>query len=91
MKLTRQHEGLALLRDEATGLLVLSPAPVSAFAGADGRSYMYGALARIANDKSMVFVMFDNVSPPAHFEDIGCTDLDGVTTPLSDEDRFELS
>ena len=54
-------------------------------------SYMYGTLARIANDKSMVFVVFDNVSPPAHFEDIACTDLDGVTTPLSDEDRFELS
>ena len=51
----------------------------------------FGTLARIANDESMVFVMFDNVSPPAHFEDIGCADLDGVTTPLSDEDRFELS
>jgi len=52
---------------------------------------MYGSLARIANREGMVFVMFDHVSPPAHFEDIECVDLDGVTTPPSDEDRFELS
>ena len=90
-KLTRQREGWALLRDEATGQPVLSLAPVSAFVGGDGRPYMYGTLGRIANDEGMVFVMFDNVSPPAHFEDIECADLDGVTTPLSDEDRFELS
>ena len=52
---------------------------------------MYGILARFANDEGMVFVMFDHVSPLAHFEDIEGVDLDGVTTPLSDEDRFELS
>ena len=91
VKLTRQQEGWAPLRDGATGQLVLSPAPVSAFVGGDGRPYMYGSLARIANDEGMVFVMFDHVSPPAHFEDIECEDLDGVRTPISDEDRFELS
>ena len=90
-KLTKQQEGWALLRDEASGEPVLSPAPVSAFVGGDGRPYMYGSLARIANREGMVFVMFDHVSPPAHFEDIDCVDLDGVTTPPSDEDRFELS
>ena len=52
---------------------------------------MYGALARIANDEGTVFVMFNAKSPPPHFEDIECADLGGVTTPLSDEDRFELS
>ena len=52
---------------------------------------MSGSLARIANREGMVFVMFDHVSPPAHFEDIECADLDGVTTPPSDEDLFELS
>ena len=52
---------------------------------------MYGALARIANDEGTVFVMFNAKSPPPHFEDIACADLGGVTTPLSDEDRFELS
>jgi len=82
VKLTRQQEGWALLRDETTGELVLSPAPVSAFVGGGGRPYMYGTLARIANDEGMVFV---------NFEDIECEDLDGVTTPISDEDRFELS
>ena len=91
VKLTRQQEGWTLLRDEATAQLVLSPAPVSAFVGGDRRPYMYGTLARIANDEGMVVVMFDHVSPLAHFEDIECVDLDGVTTPLSDEDRFELS
>ena len=51
---------------------------------------MYGSLARIANDEGVVFVMFDRVSPPAHFEDIECVDLDGVTTPLAHEDGCEL-
>ena len=87
MQLTEQRERWALLRDEATGQPVLPPAPVSAFVGGDGRPYMYGTLARIANDEGMVFVTFDHVSPPAHFEDIECEDLDGVTTPISDEDR----
>ena len=91
VKLTRQQEGWALLRDETTGELVLSPALVSAFVGGGGRPYMYGTLARIANDEGVVFVMFDHVSPLAHFEDIECEDLDGVRTPISDEDRFELS
>ena len=75
VKLTRQQEGWALLRDETTGELVLSLAPVSAFVGGGGRPYMYGTLARIANDEGVVFVMFDHVSPPAHFEDIECADL----------------
>ena len=61
------------------------------FVGGDGRPFMYGILARIANDEGMVILMFDHVSPLAHFEDIECVDLDGVTTLLSDEDRFELS
>ena len=91
MKLTRQQDGWALLRDEATRETVLSPAPVSAFVGGDGRPYIYGALARIAHDEGTVFVMFNAKSPPPHFEDIECADLGGVTTPLSDEDRFELS
>ena len=55
--------------------------------GGDGRQFIYVSLARIANDEGVVFVMFDHVSPPAHFEDIECEDLDGVTTPISDEDR----
>ena len=52
---------------------------------------MYVSLARIANDAGVVFVMFGHASPPEHLEDIECVDLDGVTTPPSDEDRFELS
>ena len=91
VKLTRQQEGWALLRDEATGETVLSLAPVSAFVGGDGLPYMYGTLARIANDEGAVFVMFNAKSPPPYFEDIKCADLGGVTTPRSDEDRFELS
>ena len=91
VKLTKQQEGLAPLRDGTTGQLVLSSAPVSAFVGGDGRPYMYGTLARIAYDEDIVFVKFDHVSPPAHFEHRGCCDLDGITTPPSDEDRFELS
>ena len=53
--------------------------------------YMYGTLARIANDEGMVVVMFDHVSPLAHFEDKECADLGDVTTPPSSEDRFDLS
>ena len=34
--------------------------------------------------------MFDHAFPPEHLEDIECVDLDGVTTPLSHEDRCEL-
>ena len=64
---------------------------MSSVVGGDGRQFTYVSLARIANDEGVVFVMFDHVSPPALFEDIECVDLDGVTTPLSDEDRFELS
>ena len=64
---------------------------MSAFVGGDGLPYMYGTLARIANDEGAVFVMFNAKSPPPHFEDIKCADLGGVTTPRSDEDRFELS
>ena len=60
---------------------------MSAFVGGGGRPYMYGTLARIAKDEGIVFVMFADVSPLAHFEDIECEDLDGVTTPISDEDR----
>ena len=63
----------------------------SSFVGGDGRPFMYVSLARIANDAGVVFVMFGHASPPEHLEDIECVDLDGVTTPLSDEDRFELS
>ena len=39
VKLTRQQEGWALLRDEATGETVLSLALVSAFVGGDGLPY----------------------------------------------------
>ena len=38
--------------------------------GGDGRQFTYVSLARIANDEGVVFVMFDQGSPPAHFEDI---------------------
>ena len=68
VKLSRKQEGWAPVRDEATGKFVLSCAPVSAFVGGDGRPYMSGSLARIANDEGMVFVMFDYVSPPAPCE-----------------------
>ena len=57
-KLTRKQSGWEPLRDEASGNVVLSPAPVSAFVGGDGRSYTSGSLARIANEHGMVFVMF---------------------------------
>ena len=59
--------------------------------GGDGRQFTYVSWARIANDEGVVFVMFDHAFPSEHLEDIACVDLDGVTTPLSDEDRFELS
>ena len=69
VKLTWQkEEGWAPLRDE-TEKLILSPRPVSAFVGKDGRPYMYGSLANIANDEGMVFMFFDHKSPPAHFEE----------------------
>ena len=67
-KLTRKQSGWEPLRDEASGNVVLSPAPVSAFVGGDGCPYMSGSLARIANDEGMVFVMFAHVSPPAPSE-----------------------
>ena len=67
-KLTRKQSGWEPLRDEATGDVVLSRAPVSAFVGGDGRPYMSGSLARIANDEGMVFVMFGYVSPLAPSE-----------------------
>ena len=69
VKLTRNKEGgWAPLRDE-TEKLVLSPRPVSAFVGKEGRPYKYGSLAKIANDEGMVFMFFDHKSPPAHFEE----------------------
>ena len=69
VKLTWQkEEGWAPLRDE-TEKLILSPRPVSAFVGKDGRPYMYGSLANIANDEGMVFIFFDHKSPPAHIEE----------------------
>ena len=59
--------------------------------GGDGRPFIFVSSARIADHEGVVFVMFDHAFPPEHLEDIECVDLDGVTTPLSDEDRFELS
>ena len=59
--------------------------------GGDGRQFIYVSLARIANDEGVVFVMFDHVLPPTNFDDIDCADMDGATTPLSGEGRFELS
>ena len=56
VKLTWQkEEGWVPLRDE-TKNIVLSPRCVSAFVGKDGRPYMYGGLAEIANDEGIVFV-----------------------------------
>ena len=52
--------------------------------------FIFVSSARIADDEGVVFVMFDHAFPPEHLEDIECVDLDGVTTPLSHEDRCEL-
>ena len=89
VKLAKHQGGCALQMDEATRQPVFSPAPVSAFVGKDGRPYMYGTLARIADDDGRVLIMFNHISPPALVEDKECADLSGISTPLSDEDRFE--
>ena len=105
-KLTRKQSGWEPLRDEASGNVVLSPAPVSAFVGGDGCPYMSGSLARIANDEGMVFVMFGYVSQPAPSES-GSENMgfatsgsssgasqpatDGLSTTMLDERELRLA
>ena len=88
LKLTWTKHGLAFLED-GTQELVRSPRPVSAFRGKDNTMYMHGSLANIADDEGRVFVFFDDVSPPAPFQEIPCADLDHVPTPPSSSSSDE--
>ena len=83
VRLLRTQEGWAIHRNGETGEPTLSPSPVTAFIGKDGRPYQYGCLANIANEEGMVFVMFGDTPLPVDFEDKDCRDLDDVETPRS--------
>ena len=73
-----------MLRDEATGEPVLSSAPVAAFAGASNSPYMYGSLARLADDNGEATVMLGHIPPPARCATKECANLDAVSTPRAD-------
>ena len=83
VRLLRTQEGWAIHRNAETGEPTLSPSPVTAFIGKDGRPYQYGCLANIANEEGMVFVMFGDTPLLVDFEDKDCRDLDDVETPRS--------
>ena len=90
VRLLRTQEGWAIHRNGETGEPTLSPSPVTAFIGKDGRPYQYGCLANIANEEGMVFVMFGDTPLPVSFEDKECRDVGDVETPRSDADRLRL-
>ena len=74
VKLTRTEKGWAELLDETTKTLVLSHAPVSAFAN-EHHPYLGGSVASIANKHGEVFVKFSHEREIAHFEEKPCANL----------------
>ena len=88
VRLLRTQEGWAIHKNAETGEPTLSPSPVTAFIGKDGRPYQYGCLAKIANEEGTVFVRFGDTPLPVSFEEKECGDLDDVETPRSDTERF---
>ena len=63
--------------------------PVAAFAGASNSPYMFGSLSRLAGDHDEATVMFGHCSPPARWATKACANLDAVSTPRSDDGRFD--